>query len=77
VDLWPHVEALNIPTLLIRGANSDFLTEDIAREMCRRNPRIHWRDIPSSTHYVHDDNLSEFNFVLQQFLEEIRPQIRS
>jgi hypothetical protein len=26
---------------------------------------------------VHDDNLSEFNFVLQQFLEEIRPQIRS
>ena len=77
VDLWPHVEALNIPTLLMRGANSDFLTADIAREMCRRNPRILWRDIPSSTHYVHDDNLPEFNFILQQFLEEIRPQIRS
>lgn len=74
VDLWPHIEALNVATLLIRGANSDFLTADIAQAMCRCNPLIRRTDIPSSTHYVHDDNLPEFNLALQRFLADVFDQ---
>ncbi|MEY9537988.1 pimeloyl-ACP methyl ester carboxylesterase [Bradyrhizobium diazoefficiens] len=71
VDLWPHVEALQMPTLLIRGANSDFLSAATAEDMCRRNARIRRADVPGATHYVHDDNLAGFNAVLQDFLTRV------
>lgn len=72
VDLWPHVEALQMPTLLIRGAKSDFLSAATADEMCRRNARIRRVDVEGATHYVHDDNLAGFNTVLQDFLTQQR-----
>lgn len=77
VDLWPPVDALAIPTLLIRGADSDFLSRKTAEEMTRRNPRIRLAQVPSASHYVHDDNLSDFNKVLRRFLTEIRNLARA
>lgn len=71
VGLWPYVEALRMPTQLIRGAKSDFLSASIASEMCRRNPNIRTADVPGATHYVHDDNLAGFNAVLHGFLTEL------
>lgn len=68
VDLWPHVDALSVPTLLLRGEHSDFLGADTAPEMARRNPHITLRTVPHATHYVHDDNLEGFNTELQAFL---------
>lgn len=67
IDLWPHVDALRMPTLLIRGASSDLLTADIAAEMCKRNGCITRVDLPG-THYVHDDNLDGFNAAVKTFL---------
>ncbi|MBR0843257.1 alpha/beta hydrolase [Bradyrhizobium liaoningense] len=72
IDLWPHVEALKMPTLLVRGARSDYLSSATANEMYRRNPLIRLVEVPAATHYVHDDNLTDFNGVLQRFLTEIR-----
>lgn len=68
IDLWPYVEALQAPTLLIRGAKSDFLSAATADEMCRRNGRIRRIDVPGASHYVHDDNLAGFNAALYEFL---------
>lgn len=68
VELWPHVEAVTAPTLLLRGAQSDFLSAQTAGEMQRRNPRIQCVEVPSATHYVHDDNLSGFETALHAFL---------
>jgi len=68
VDLWPHVEAVRTPTLVLRGANSDFLSAQTAQEMTRRNPRIACVDIPDASHYVHDDNLQGFESALHPFL---------
>lgn len=76
VDLWPHVDMLAVSTLLLRGAESDFLTAQTAQEMCRRNALIRWIDIPSSTHYVHDDNLPQFNAALHLFLADVWEQAR-
>lgn len=70
-ELWPHVEALAMPTLLLRGARSDFLKPETASQMCRRNPRITWVDVPDASHYVHDDNLAGFNTALQSFLARV------
>jgi pimeloyl-ACP methyl ester carboxylesterase len=68
VDLWPHVEAVECPTLLLRGARSDFLSSQTAEEMVRRNPNIVCQAIPGASHYVHDDNLEGFEVALDAFL---------
>jgi len=68
VDLWPHVEALEVPTLLLRGANSDFLSAQTAAEMSRRNPRVLCQEVAQASHYVHDDNLEGFESALHAFL---------
>jgi pimeloyl-ACP methyl ester carboxylesterase len=39
IDLWPVWEAIRCPTLLLRGADSDLLTREVAEEMTRRGPK--------------------------------------
>lgn len=68
VDLWPHVAAVQAPTLVLRGANSDFLSAATAQAMTERNPRIRCRAIPGASHYVHDDNFEAFMAALNDFL---------
>lgn len=70
VDLWPHVDALRVPTLLLRGARSDFLTAETATAMVKRNPAIRLVEIPDATHYVHDDNFAAFEAALHAFLAD-------
>jgi esterase len=72
-DLWPAVDALACPTLLLRGADSDFLRADTAAEMARRNPRIRLREIPDAGHYVHDDQPQRFIAEIRAFLHEHVP----
>lgn len=68
VNLWPHVEAVKVPTLVMRGANSDFLSAQTAADMARRNPHIVCHTVPAASHYVHDDNLAGFETALHAFL---------
>ena len=39
IDLWPVYERIDCPTLLVRGANSDLLTQQTAQLMAARGPR--------------------------------------
>ena len=43
LDLWKYWTAIKLPIFVIRGAESDLLTADLAREMERRSlfARIH------------------------------------
>ena len=70
VDLWPQVESLRIPTLLLRGKRSDFLTAETARAMVQRSPAIRLVEVPDASHYVHDDNLAGFEAALHAYLAE-------
>lgn len=70
VDLWPHVESLRLPTLLLHGARSDFLTAETARAMVQRNPVIRLVDVPDASHYVHDDKLAGFEAALHAYLAD-------
>jgi len=72
IDLWPYVADLRCPTLVIRGAQSDFLARDTAEEMVRRNSNLRWVEIAHASHYVHDDNFPDFNHALSQFLDDVR-----
>lgn len=70
VDLWPHVEAISCPTLILRGGRSDYLKKEAAEAMSARNPNLRWRDVADAGHYVHDDQPQVFEDWVSSFLAE-------
>lgn len=51
VDLWPLFDAAkNLPTALIRGANSDLLSRPTADSMRQRHPGMIFAEIPDRAH---------------------------
>ena len=68
VDLWPHVEAIASPTLVLRGGRSDYLKRDTAEAMSRRNPLIRWREVADAGHYIHDDQPEVVAELVSSFL---------
>jgi len=67
VDLWSCVEALRCPTLVMRGARSDFLPVGICEQMAQRQPLLRWEQVPDAGHYVHDDNPAAFIDLVRAF----------
>lgn len=50
-DLWPLFDALaGLPVALIRGANSDLLSREVAAEMARRRPDMIVAEVPDRAH---------------------------
>lgn len=50
-DLWPLWDATaGFPVALIRGANSDLLSPEVADEMARRRPDLIWATVPDRAH---------------------------
>jgi pimeloyl-ACP methyl ester carboxylesterase len=50
LELWPLYDAVRCPTLVVRGARSDLLSQDTAREMARRGPKAKVVEIPEVGH---------------------------
>ena len=73
VDLWPIVERLRIPTLVIHGDRSDFCKATTVETMCSRNPHIRAVSVTNAGHYVHDDAPEVFLAEVQQFLSTSPP----
>lgn len=48
--LWPLYEAIQCPTLVMRGATSDLLSRQVAEEMTRRGPRARFVEVPGVGH---------------------------
>jgi pimeloyl-ACP methyl ester carboxylesterase len=49
-DLWPSYDALAMPTLVLRGVESDLLLQETADEMTRRGPCAQLEVIPGCGH---------------------------
>ena len=50
VDLWAVWDRLTVPTLVLRGADSDLLLPETAAEMTRRGPRAELTEIAGCGH---------------------------
>ncbi|MES2772513.1 MAG: alpha/beta hydrolase [Pseudomonadota bacterium] len=50
LDLWPVYDRINCPTLVVRGADSDLLTPQVAHEMSLRGPKPKVIEIPNVGH---------------------------
>ena len=48
--LWKSFDAIKIPTLIVRGAESDLLSTATVQEMCFRNPHARSVEIPEAGH---------------------------
>lgn len=68
IDLWPCVQAIGCPTLLLRGADSDYLSRDTFARMQTANANIAGVEIAGAGHYVHDDKPVAFIAAVQSFL---------
>lgn len=49
-ELWPEYDALDIPVLCLRGADSDLLLAQTAQAMCERGPRARVVEIAGCGH---------------------------
>jgi len=49
-DLWEAYDTLTMPTMVMRGIDSDLLLQDTAEEMTRRGPRARLEVIPGCGH---------------------------
>lgn len=49
-DSWDAYDALTMPTLVLRGLDSDLLQEEVASEMTQRGPRARIAEIPGCGH---------------------------
>jgi len=68
-DLWPQWGAIQCPTLLVRGSESDILTDEIAKRMTDALPHARLAVVEGAGHTVPGDQPAAFQALLREFLE--------
>ena len=70
-DLWPMFDALDgLPLALIRGANSNLLSEATTAEMACRRPDMIWTNVPDRGHVPFLDEPEAVD-VLRQWVAQL------
>ncbi len=71
MDIWHGLPSMNIPLLIIRGAETDTFWASTARYVLRKAPGARVVTVPQSTHLVPLERPAEVSRAIQDFLEEI------
>ena len=72
-DLWNGLKKLQVPTLIIRGAETDTFWESTARMVeQKKNPKIKIVALEKSTHLLPLERPQEVFDITQNFLEDIK-----
>jgi pimeloyl-ACP methyl ester carboxylesterase len=66
------VDALRVPTLLVRGRSSDLLSEEGAQDFLARVPHAEFADVAGAGHMVAGDRNEVFNHAILDFLARHR-----
>ena len=67
-DLWPSLPKITCPTLIVRGAETDLLTPEVAQRMLDTLPNAQLVEIPRAGHMVFEDNPDDFILAVRRFL---------
>ncbi|MEX1103226.1 MAG: alpha/beta hydrolase, partial [Dehalococcoidia bacterium] len=70
-DTWQLFRSIQVPTLLVRGAESDVLTADVADRVVAEMPRARLVVVPGAGHSVPGDNPDEFTSGVREFLSDV------
>jgi len=68
IDLWPLWRGITCPILLVRGADSDVLSPEIAKRMLDENLNTRFAEVPGAGHTVPGDQPVAFQALLSDFL---------
>jgi pimeloyl-ACP methyl ester carboxylesterase len=72
-DIWRNLPGLEVPTLFIRGAETDTFLEDAARFVKRKQPKAQVITLEKSTHILPLERPREVFDLMQSFLGNISP----
>lgn len=65
---WQALEEVSRPVLLVRGAESELVTDEVARRMEKKGKAVSWVDVSGAGHIVCMDNPADFTERVAQFL---------
>jgi pimeloyl-ACP methyl ester carboxylesterase len=68
---WSALRKISCPTLIVRGALSDLVTQDVVERMLACIPASRPIEIPAAAHMVVEDNPDGFNAGVLPFLDEV------
>lgn len=71
--LQPAAKNLKIPTLIVRGADSELSSQQSTQGLAEHIPTVEVEEIEGAGHYVAFDKADEFNARLLEFLEKYIP----
>jgi len=71
MELWRGLPNLKVPTLIIRGAETDTFLEAAGRLVKRKQPKVQVVTVPQSTHLVPLERPQQVFDIMQSFLKEI------
>ncbi|MGQ9679236.1 MAG: alpha/beta fold hydrolase [Candidatus Bathyarchaeia archaeon] len=71
IDLWPYLEKIKIPTLLILGKESTLVSPATVDRMRKIMPQLQVSTIENASHMVPQDRPAEFEDIVRRFLEKI------
>ncbi len=69
--LLAAAKSLKIPTLLVRGASSELVTEEHAREFLALVPHASYADVAGARHMVAGDQNDQFSDAIMTFLKDL------
>jgi len=68
LDLWPRLQEIRCPTLLIRGAESTVLRQEVAERMVQEIPDCRLVVVPNAGHSIGADNPAAYEAAIRDFL---------
>ena len=70
LDLWRDLHILEMPTLILRGAESNTFFENAARLVRRKNPMVRIETVEKATHLLPLERPQQVFTLIQTFLQE-------
>jgi pimeloyl-ACP methyl ester carboxylesterase len=70
-DIWRDLPKLDVPTLFIRGAETDTFLESAAKFVKWKQPKARVETLDKSTHLLPLERPQEIFDMLQSFLQEV------
>ena len=68
LDLWPRLQDIRCPTLIVRGAESPVLRQEIAERMIQEVADCRLVVVPNAGHSIGSDNPAAYEAAIRDFL---------
>ena len=71
LDIWRDLSRLHVPTIIIRGAETDTFLENAARLVKRKQPKVQVETLEKSTHLLPLERPQEVYEIMRSFLKSL------